>query len=338
MKSTLFRLSLFLTVVALLAAGCAPAAPAASSTATPAQPFRIALVLPSTVNDSSWSQGMYYALTQIQQEMGKDKLEIAYSENLYNVPDAEAAMRDYATKGYNLVIAHGSQYGTSLQQIAPDFPKTAFAWGTSLDTFQENGINNVFAYQSNSQEGGYVLGAMGALMSKSGVLGIVGPVEAGDAVLYVHGFQQGAKATKPDINVNVTYTGSFSDVSMMASAAETFVQAGADVLTGSAQADVGAVGVAKSKNVLWFSADWCQISLAPDNVAACQQYDWVPTVKDMIDSVQKGVLGGKAYTLTLKNNGLQIIYNDKVTIPADAKSAAEAAIQGIKDGSITVNP
>ena len=60
-------------------------------------------------------------------------MEIAYSENMFNVPDAAAAIRDYASKGYDMVIAHGSQYGTSLQQIAPDFPKISFAWGTSLE-------------------------------------------------------------------------------------------------------------------------------------------------------------------------------------------------------------
>jgi len=60
---------------------------------------------------------------------GPTALEIAYTDNLFNVPDAAAAIRDYASKGYDIVIAHGSQYGSSVQGIAPDFPKTTFAWG-----------------------------------------------------------------------------------------------------------------------------------------------------------------------------------------------------------------
>src|SRR5919205_811089 len=114
--------------------------------------FRVAVVMPSAKNDLAFSQSMYDALVRVQKDMGgPDKFEIVFSENMFVVDDAAAAIRDYASKGYNLVIAHGSQYGSSLQEIAPDFPKTSFAWGTTVDTF---GQPNIFAYEAASQEGG----------------------------------------------------------------------------------------------------------------------------------------------------------------------------------------
>ena len=259
------------------ATATAPAAEATATTAAPAatEKIKVAAVFPSPITDAAFSQSMYEALLAVQKEMGGESaMEIAYSENMFKVPDAAAAIRDYATKGYNLVIAHGSQYGTSLQQIAPDFPETSFAWGTSLDTFEAEGIKNVFAYQAEAEQGGYVLGTIAALMSKSGVLGVSGPVEAGDAKLYVDGFKAGALAAKPDVKVNVSYTGSFSDVSLMATAAETHIGAGADMLTGSSQSVVGAIGIAKDKKVYWFGTQWDQTALAPTAVVASQVYDW----------------------------------------------------------------
>ncbi len=342
MKSMFLRIGSLAIVVALLLGACSTATPQAAATPTQAAasgPFKVAIIMPSATNDNAFSQSMYQALLAVQKDMGgESKLQIAYSENLFNVPDAAAAMRDYASKGFNLVIAHGSQYGTSLQQIAPDFPKTSFAWGTSLDTFQSSGINNVFAYQAEAEQGGYVQGVIGALLSKSNTIGILGPVEAGDAKLYVDGFKQGVLATKPDAKVNVTYTGSFSDVSLMSGAATTQIQNGADVLTGSSQSVVGAIGVAKDKNVLWFGQQWDQTSLAPSIVVASQVYDWTSVIKDMVDNIQKGTLGGKSYNLTLANDGLVIKYNPSYNVPADVKTAADAAIQGIKDGKITVQP
>ena len=365
MKSLIFRFALLTVILSIALTGCAPAAtqvavntqapaPAAAPTNTqaaamPAAPtetqapaaqasagtFKVAVVFPSTITDAAFSQSMYEALLSVQKEMGgASKMEIAYSENMFNVPDAAAAIRDYANKGYDLIIAHGSQYGTSLEQIAPDFPDTSFAWGTSLETYQSEGINNIFAYQAEAEEGGYVLGTVGALMSKSGVLGITGPVEAGDAKLYVDGFKAGALAAKPDVKVNVSYTGSFSDVSLMAAAAETHIQAGADVLTGSSQSVVGAIGIAKDKGAYWFGTQWDQTNLAPSAVVASQVYDWTGVVKDMIASRQAGVLGNKGYTLTFKNKGLVIKYNDAITVPADVKKAADGAIQNIMDGKI----
>lgn len=334
MKKNIFSLTLIIIILAAFLSSCAQPTPAATEEA--ADILRVAVVMPSTINDAAFSQSMYEGLKIIQTEMGDANMELAYSENMFNVPDAAAALRDYATKGFDLVIAHGSQYGTSLQQIAPDFPETSFAWGTSLNTFQADGINNVFAYQAEAQEGGYVLGTIAALMSESGVIGISGPVEAGDAKLYVDGFNAGVMATRPDATVNVTYTGSFSDVSLMAAAAETHIAAGADMLTGSSQSVVGAIGIVRDQNAFWFGTQWDQTSLAPTAVVASQIYDWTGILNDMITSRQAGVLGNKAYTLTFKNGGLIIQYNEAIEVPAEAKAAADAAIQGINDG--TINP
>ncbi len=333
----MFRILVVFVLAAIVLAACAPAAtPEPTKPAVAAEkPFKVAVVMPSAITDAAFSQSMYDGLLAVQKEMGgATKMEIVYSENKFNVPDAAAAIRDYASKGYDLVIAHGSQYGTSLQQVAPDFPKTSFAWGTSLNTFQADGINNVFAYQAEAQQGGYVQGVIAAKMSKSGILGVCGPVEAGDAKLYVDGFKVGAKAAKADIKVNVVYTGSFSDVSLMAAAAETHIKAGADVLTGSSQSVVGAIGIGKDKNVFWFGTQWDQTKLASNVVVASQIYDWTGVIKDMIASRKAGVLGNKAYTLTFKNKGLVIKYNDAVKVPDDVKKAADDAIKGIMDAKI----
>ncbi len=195
MKKIVVRIALLVACVLVVECCAQPAAP--TQPAQEEKPFRVAVVMPSTITDLAFSQSFFEALKKVQEEEGgPSKFEIAYSEGMFNVPDAAAAIRDYASQGYDLVIAHGSQYGTSLSQIAPDFPETAFAWGTSLDTFQAQGINNVYAYQAESQEGGYVLGTIAALMSKTGVLGVCGPVNAGDAKLFVDGFVAGAKKRK----------------------------------------------------------------------------------------------------------------------------------------------
>lgn len=334
MKKSIVRIALLVALVSLLVSACAqPATP--TQPAQEEKPFRVAVVMPSTITDLAFSQSFFEALKKIQEEEGgASKFEIAYSEGMFNVPDAAAAIRDYAAQGYDLVIAHGSQYGTSLSQIAPDFPETAFAWGTSLDTFQAQGINNVYAYQAESQEGGYVLGTIAALMSKTDVLGVCGPVNAGDAKLFVDGFVAGAKNAKPDIQVNVTFTGSFSDVSLMASAAETHIAAGADMLTGSSQSVVGAIGVAKDKGAYWFGTQWEQTPVGPETVVATQVFDWTIVIRDMVKSVRAGVLGGKAYTLTFKNGGLKLVYNDKVPVPDDIKAKAQETIDGIMNGTI----
>ena len=171
----------------------------AEAAAPSGETFRIALIMPSTTTDYSWSQSIYDGLKKVQEEMGGEgALEIAVTENMFQVADAANAIRDYATDGYDLVIAHGAQYGTPLFEVAKDFPDTSFAWGTTTDTGADKGLNNVFAYEPAAQEGGYLNGVAAALLSEKGVIGVIGPVEAGDAKLYINGFVDGVKATKPD--------------------------------------------------------------------------------------------------------------------------------------------
>ena len=323
---------MFVVALSLVLSACGasetPAAPA------PAEKFRVAVVMPSAINDLAFSQSMYDALLRVQKDMGgPDKFEIVYSENMFVVDDAAAAIRDYATQGYNLVIAHGSQYGSSLQEIAPDFPNTSFAWGTTVDTF---GQPNIFAYEAASQEGGYVNGVLAASLTTSKVIGVVGPIETGDAKLYVDGFKAGVAATNPDIQVNVNYIGSFSDTALAAEAANTHIAAGADVLTGTAQMVVGAIGKAEEANALWFGTQSNQTSLAPKIVVASQVYHWEVMLKEMIGLIEKGTLGGQSFTANLANGGEVIEFNDGYALPADAKALAESTIKGITDGSITI--
>jgi len=299
-----------------------------------AETFRVAVVMPSAKNDLAFSQSMYDALVRVQEEMGgPDAFEIVFSESMFVVDDAAAAIRDYASQGFNLVIAHGSQYGSSVQEIAPDFPETSFAWGTTVDTF---GLPNVFAYEAASQEGGYVNGALAATLSTSKIIGVVGPIETGDAKLYVDGFKAGAEATNPDVQVNVNYIGSFSDVALASEAATTHISAGADVLTGSAQMVVGAIGKAEEANVLWFGTQSNQTSLAPSIVVASQVYHWEGILKEMIAKIQAGTLGGESLVINLANGGEVIEFNPDSTVVADAQTLADETIQGIIDGTIKI--
>jgi basic membrane protein A and related proteins len=338
MKSKLFRQSSILVAsaaVALVAAACGSSSPSTSPSGSSSgnsssqATLKVALITPSLRNDLAFSESMYAAVKSL---AGPMHLKLSVSDNLFNVSDAANAMRQYASEGYNLIIAHGSQYGGTVQQLAPQFPKTSFAWGTAGVTY---GLPNVFAYQANSQEGGYVEGYLAAKLSKTKVLGVIGPINVGDAHLYVVGFKAGALAADPKATVHTSFTGSFSDAALMATAANAYMSEHADVLTGTSQSVVGAIGVAKDKNGAWFGTQWDQASLAPKQVVASQVYDWTGIIKQMITAIRGGVLGGATYTITLGNGGEKIVYNPSYPLPAAVKSAGQAVITKIINGGVT---
>lgn len=292
--------------------------------------LKVALIAPSAHNDLAFTQSMYAALNLMNV---KYNLDVSVSENQFVVADAANIIRKYAQDGYDLIIAHGSQYGGTVQQLAPQFPKTSFAWGTAGETY---GLPNVYAYEAASQEGGYVQGYLAGLMSKSKVVGVIGPIAVGDAKLYVDGFAAGAQAAKKGIDVKVSYTGSFSDPSLMSKQATQFLAQKADVLTGSSQSVVGAITVAKAANVPWFGTQWTQASLAPKQVVSSQIYDWTGILKTIITNVRNGKLGGANYVITLANGGEKIKFNAQYKAPKAITAAAAKVIKGISNGTIKV--
>jgi len=321
------RILMVILLVALLSVGAVSAQSA---------PFKVAIVLPSTITDLSWSQGMYEGLQAVQKAMGGESaMQIAYTENMFDVTAAAQAIRDYADDGNNLIIAHGTQYGPSMFDVAKDYPNISFAWGTSTDAGESAGLKNIYAYQADAEQGAYVEGVIAAMLTKSGTIGIVAPIPAGDALLYNNGFEQGVLATKPDANILLAYTGGFGMTTEATQIAQTQIAAGADVLTGSSQQVVGAIDAIQTAKGYWFGTQYDQSGQWPETVVVSEAYDWVPTLTDMITSIQGGTLGGTVYTLTLENKGLTFVYG-KVELSDEIKAAADAATADIISGKIVV--
>ena len=334
------RLLALIAALAMVAAACGSSGSTASSDGdadgaaaadgdSGGDVFRVAIVAPSASNDLAFTQSMVDSVNALKAD---ENLEIAITDGTFVVDDAAAALRGYAEDGFDLVIAHGTQYGGPLEEIVKEFPETAFAWGTSDNN---KGAANISAYTPASDEGGYVNGVMAAALTETNIIGVVGPVPAGDAVLYIDGFVNGVAAANPGATVNVNYIESFSDVALAAEAAEAHIANNSDVLTGTAQMVVGATGVAKSNGVAWFGTQSNQASLGTDIVVASQVYHWEVVLDDIIADVRSGKLGGEVYTLTLENGGLEIEFNDAFGLDGAIKTAGEAAVAGIKDGSIT---
>lgn len=280
----------------------------------------VALVAPSAADDVAFTQSMVDSLKRL-------GIEPQITDGTFIVEEAAAAIRGYAEDGVDIVIAHGTQYGGSLAEIAPDFPETSFIWGTATDT---QGIANVFAYYPEANEGGYVSGVIAAGLADK--IGIVGPVEAGDAVAYVDGFTKGAEANGAE--VSAVYTGSFSDVALATTTARSHADNGVGVLTGTSQSAVGAVTVATANDIPWFGTQSNTEAWETNLTVASQVYHWDVVLGDMIEQIEGGTLGGEAMELTLANGGLVMEFNGCYDLDASLRDAANDAIDGIIAGEI----
>lgn len=294
-------------------------------------PIKVAFVVPSTRDDMAWSQAMYEGILAVQKKLGESNLELSISERLGNPVEAASAIRQYATQGYDIIIAHGAQYQSLLNDIAPDFPKISFAYGTGYATNHPN----IFAYDPHAQEGAYLGGMIAGMMTKSNVIGLVGPVEAGDAIKYNKGFDMGVKAVNDKAVVRIAYTGSFNDLVGAGDIARTAIKGGADFLSGSSQQSVGALkATAEHEGIYWIATDLNMQGIAPKTVLAAQVYRFENVVQEIIDSRSQGVLGGKAIPLSLANGYIEMQIN--IPLPPEVEKAVEKAKADIASGALKI--
>lgn len=309
--------------VALAASACvAPVDPQADDV------IRIGVVAPSSSHDSSFTDSMARALKFLTERYGH---ETELTDNTPIVSEAAVALRGYALDGYDLVVAHGSQYTGIVREIAPDFPGTSFALGTSPVVLE--GLNNVFTYTAEAAEGGCVAGAIAGLLTETNVIGAVLPHEVGDALAWADGFTAGVRRTNADATVRVRYTGSFTDTRIAAELAASQIGNGADVLTGSSQIVAGAVGTAAEHEVPWLGNQSNQTTLAPEVVVVSQVYRWEVLLQEMVALVQVGVLGSdEVLPANISRGGLELEFNPGYTLDSQVRRVADDLIRLVRTG------
>ncbi|MCL4459536.1 MAG: BMP family protein [Chloroflexi bacterium] len=327
-------LVLFLMITSLLLSSCTSAStptPTATKAASGTKPLKVALILPGRIDDLSWNQAAYEGLRKLKNQMGA-AMEMSYVENVYNVTDIEPALRDYAQRGYDLVIGHGFQFQEPIIKVAAEFPKVHFALGTGYKL-----APNVGVYDVKLEEGGYLAGVLAASLTKSNKIGVIGGVDVSEIHRGQEAYKYAAKQTKPNIDIMEVYTGDFRDTAKAKEAALRMIDSGADVLwTTGDGVGLGVVQGAKERNTKVIGVVMDQRPLAPDQAVTSVAYDWSISFAEMIDDIKAGTFGNKHYWLTLKNKGLVLSpFNEKL-VGKDVISKVEQAREDIISGKIKI--
>lgn len=292
--------------------------------------MKVALLLSGPANDQGWNAVAFEGLKAAE---AKYNLSTAYSENV-GIADGEAAYRDYAAQGYDLVIGHGFQFGDPAVRVAAQFPDTKFM-AIESNSFSANTASYVMA----CEEAGYLMGMLSSSMSKTGVIGIVGGFEQPSIVKVVEAYKLGAKAVNPSIKVLEAYVSSFTDVSLGKEAGLSMADQGADVLSHIAnQAGTGVIKAAEERGLLATGDFYDQNSIAPNTVMASTIYSVPALVLTAVEKVSTDTYVGGVFNLGMKDGVVDISgYNSfDAKIPSEVKERIASTKDKILDGSFKV--
>ena len=150
-------------------------------------------------------------------------------------------------EGYDIIVSGNWQYEAAMLAVAAQYPDIKYLNFDYSDA-AANSLDNVYGITYASNQIGYFAGLVAAVKSQTGIIGgVVGQNNAG-MNQFMAGYIQGASDVNPDIQVIITYVGSYTDPATAKEQAQGMINEGADVIWGCAGGSGNGVFEAVSEN------------------------------------------------------------------------------------------
>jgi len=267
-------------VVAILAFSALHATP---KNLEPKSTMRIAVVTDALFSDEGWGESALNAAKFIESKYG---FEVVTEDNV-PIADIESTLQEYARDEYDLIIAHGVQWGDPALVVGRQFPNVKIAVFTGL--VRSENVASIFPQQ---QQGSFLLGALAGMITKTNVIGYVGGEEYPNIVNIFEGYKQGAKSTNPGVEVIGTYLNDWDNPAKGKEAATSIIRQNVDVIFHVADSSGhGVIESAKENGVYALGAVQDQNSLAPDTVLSSFVLDVDKAYSQAIEATLNGTQG-----------------------------------------------
>jgi len=307
----------------------APSAPAASAPAPKPEPLKIAFAYVGPVGDGGWTFAHDNARKAIEAEFG-DKIATSFVENVPEAADAERVFRDMVGQGNKLVFGTTFGYMEPMMKVAADAKDVKFEHATGYKQ-----ADNMRTYDSRTYEGAYMAGVIAGKMTKSNTLGVVGSIPIPEVIRNINSFTLGAQSVNPKVKTKVVWVNEWFAPPKETEAAQSLINAGADVLFQNTDSSAVLKTAATNKK-LAFGWDSDMSAYAPDAHLASAVINWTPYyVKATREALEGGWTGGGHTWWGVKEGAIDIVsISDKV--PAETREQVEKIKAGLKDGSFAI--
>ena len=305
------------------------AAPAGAAAAPPTegeQPLKAAFIYVGPVGDLGWSYAHDQGRLKMAEELG---IETAISEAVPEGPDAERVIRDYAQKGYNVIVATSFGYMDAVMNVAKEFPDVTFLHATGYQT-----ADNVGIYDGRGYQGWYLAGIVAGKMTESNSLGYVAPYPIPEVVRNMNAFALGARSVNPDATVTPIWINAWFDPQKERDAAQALLDAGADVIARESDS-VEPDKLAEQEGAYAIGYNAVSADVAPNAVLTAPIWDWSVYYTQAMKDIAAGTWTSEPVWWGMKE-GLLMLAPFGEMVPEDVVALVEQEQERIISGEFDV--
>ncbi|EPF00282.1 MULTISPECIES: BMP family ABC transporter substrate-binding protein [Rhizobium] len=285
--------------------------------------------------DKSFNEAAYNGAEKFKKETG-----IAYRDfEPTGDTQGEQAIRNFASRGFNPVIAVSFAWTSAIEKVAAEFPDTKFV---IVDAVVDK--PNVRSVVYKEEEGSFLVGTLAGLASKTGKVGFVGGMDIPLIRKFECGYEQGARSVKADVEVFQNMTGTtgaaWNDPVRGGELTKNQIDQGADVIYAAAGATgLGVLQTAADNKKLSIGVDSNQNHLHPGSVLTSMVKRVDLAVYNGFSDVKADKFTAGVLALGVKEDGVAAAMDDnnKALITPDMQAALDKAKEGIIAGTIKVH-
>jgi peptide/nickel transport system substrate-binding protein len=254
------------------------------------------------------------------------------------------SLQQCVDEGNSVCIASWDLYAV-IETFASANPEVTFALIDSPVGFTADNLRGV---TFNSEQVGYLAGALAGKMTTSNLVGDIGGMEIPGVTAFTEAYRNGAQCANPDVQVLLDYTGNFINPDDGAAMAGTMIGLGADVIFAAAgQTGNGAILYAAQQDVWSIGVDMDEYLTTFENglvdgsdkllSSALKQVDM--GVYQTIEDYLYGSFTSGNVSYGLGNGGVNLApyHETDSSIPVEVKDYIDGLKAAILAGSINVN-
>lgn len=194
-------------------------------------PLKIAFVYVGPVGDGGWTFAHDNARKAVEREFG-ERVVTSVVEKVPETAHAERVFRDLASQGNKLIFGTSFGFMEPMLKVAAIYPSVRFEHATGYKTGR-----NMRSYDSRGYEGAFMAGVVAGKMTKSNLLGFVASIPIPEVIRNINSFTLGAQSVNPKIRTKVVWVNEWFNPPKEAEAAQTLINAGADILMQNTDSD-----------------------------------------------------------------------------------------------------
>src|SRR3954470_3796326 len=250
----------------------------------------------------------------------------------------EPAIRAFAERNYDLVIGVGFEQQPVVERVAKDYPNVNFV---IIDGVID--LPNVASLVFKEHQGSFLVGMLAAMKSQTGTVGFIGGMDIPLIHKFELGYEEGARAVNPNINIIANYVGvtpaAWNNPGQGKELALAQIGKGADVIfTAAGNSGLGAFDAVEQQNKFVIGVDSDQNWVKPGHVLTSMVKRIDNAVYQIVKDRVSGQFTAGVHVYGLENEGVGYAvdqYNQNLITP-EMTQRVEEARQKIIDGQIQV--